>query len=195
MRMWGTISPPIFENRAFASGDADEAVFVDLRDVPRDVPTVANHFGGQFGHAEVALHDVGTLDPQHAWLVDAADPHRCPDGRSWPTRRARGVRPCLPWQLTRESSRQRLGGTLTAARGAVSVHPYPSMGRTLKLRLKGVGHVGRQPFGAGDHHVGLVKIFGVAASQIGTQERGSRQQDRDAMLADRACPPVARRAD
>src|SRR5262245_24969086 len=50
-------------------GNRDEAIFIKLRDITGDVPTVTEYLSGQVRFTKVSEHHIGTLDEQQAALA------------------------------------------------------------------------------------------------------------------------------
>ena len=50
-------------------GDRQESVFIQRRNVARNVPAIAHGIGRQILTPQVPRHDIGTSDQQHAWSV------------------------------------------------------------------------------------------------------------------------------
>src|SRR5208283_6193456 len=68
--MWDHFSGDLGKT-AQSVGNTDEAVGIDRGHVTRYIPSVPNHCGGLIRLIEVAFHDRGTLDEQHARLIES----------------------------------------------------------------------------------------------------------------------------
>ena len=179
--MWHHLAADLRKS-AFASGEGDEALGVELRDVAGAIPAVLYDLRREVGPVEIALHHVGAGDPEQAFLADgqfaarvtigdfrARPEDRPTDGALAGVHRSPRHVPCQG-HVGRHERRQ--------FRGSVGfVRPQP------KLFFKPVAHVLRELLGRPKHHFECRKILGRRPPDVDPQERRRGHQDRGMVLA------------
>ena len=166
---------------ALAARNRDESLAIQPSDVAGAVPAVADHSCGEIGPVEIALHDIGTSDPQHPLLSDRKFTQSFPIGDlragAW-NGLPHGSLPAVG-RPTRHMAR---GGHIDSHQRGKFCGAIGLAGTRAKFGLKGVADFCGQFLCRPKHRLQGGEVLGRRPANIRAQERRRGHQQRGMVL-------------